>query len=648
VSGEEQKARFAIELDEEMSSPAIKAARGLKDLEKQIEGDTKALAAMQKAMRNLQGAQVVNIKQFRALQDQITNKKNAIAQAQGAIVMLGGSFTGTASKGQSLQDRLAALAKQGSMMGGPLAGMIAGFQKFAALVGGGFIAAGLVAIVAGLVLLVAATASATLALTKYGVAQADARRSELLRLEGLTKLRNWYGIAAGNAKEMQEGIDRVAASSALSREKIAGYNDQLYRMGLRGNNLAAALEGVAIKASVQGEAQANMFANWAAGANLTGQSVTKLADNVKARLGGIAQKQMESLTVQTQKQQESFAALFSELKIDQWLKARKSIVDLFSQSTASGRALKQLLTILIQPLVNSATAAAPLIKRFFQGMILGAQAIVIAVLQARAAFRRTFGSGDVTKGIDLTNAALTAGKVAVGLFAAGLTTAAIATVGLGVKMTSLLVPAMWKLVTATASLAFEGLVLAAPFLLAAAALWGLYQIGKLFYTVWKEIDWTDLGRTVWQGLVNGIKSGATWVVKEVKDLGGKAASAFKSALGISSPSKVFMRHGLAISHGVATGVDSGAPKARRSVDAMAKQDLAPGAPRLSQGLGREAATRSQGSAGARSVTINGGVHVHMEKGKDSPAEIVQSIRRELESMLEGVALEMGAPVTGGT
>src|SRR4051812_16637266 len=327
---------------------------------------------MQAAMKNLQGGTVVNIKQFKQLQEQILAKKSALAQAQSSFLALGGTFNKAGGSSSSFQARLAELAKQSAAMPGPLGGLVARFQSLAAVVGGGLIAAGIVAIVAGLALLVAGTIAAVNALARYGVAQADARRSELLRIEGLTKIRNWYGLAAGNAGQMQVGIDKGSASSALSRDKVAAYSEQLYRMGLRGDNLSAALEGVAIKSSVQGEAQASMFAQWAAGAALTGGSVRRLADDVKARLGGIAERQMLSLTVQAEKQQEAFAALFSGLNIEPFLKAKKAVSDMFSQSTASGRALKLLLTTLVQPLVNAATAAMPVIKRFFQGMILAA------------------------------------------------------------------------------------------------------------------------------------------------------------------------------------------------------------------------------------------------------------------------------------
>jgi hypothetical protein len=652
MGGQDQTAEYAIELEDKTAGAANSAAQGLKRLRDQIDGDTKALAAMQRAMKNLQGGTVVNIKQFKQLQEGILAKKSAIAQAQSSFLALGGSFAKTGDAGRGFEARLAALSKQTAGMPGPLNMLISKFQGFASLVGGGVIAAGLVAIVAGLALLTAATAAAVIGLTRYGVAQADARRSELLRIEGLTKVRNWYGLAAGNANEMQQAIDKVSASSALGRDKIAAYSDQLYRTGLRGENLSAALEGVAIKASVQGEAQASMFAGWAAGAARTGVSVRKLADDVKARLGGIAEKQMLSLTVQAQKQQEAFAALFSGLNIEPFLKAKKSINDLFTQSTASGRALKQMLTLLVQPLIDGATEAAPVIKRFFQGMILGAQVIVIGILEVRAAFRRTFGGGESKKAVDLTTAALAAGKVAVGLLAAGLAVAAIAAAGLAVKLIAFLIPAMWSLVTSAAALAVEGLVIAAPFLLAAAAIAAVINTGRLLYELWKEIDWVDLGNSIWKGIVSGVKAGAAWVVDAVKSLGTAASDAFKGALGIHSPSKAFAQFGKSIPMGISVGVEQGAPMARRAVRGIieaptgataATRDARGGAPRVESAGGERVTTINKGNTRTGTVTIK---ELHVHASSDKPRELALDLKRELESILEGVALQLGAPVGG--
>lgn len=624
----DQSADFRIGLTDDVSGPAATAAGALERLRSQLDADKRALTQMQAAMKNLKGGTVVYADQVRKLQEDIAGKKSAIAEAQSSFIALGGTFTKTGASGRSFEARLAALAKQSAVLPGPLNGLITRFHALSVAVGGGGIALGILAIVAALSALVIGTTAAIAALARYGVAQADARRTELLRIEGLTKVRNWYGLAAGNAVEMQQAIDKVSASSALGRDQIAQYSDQLYRMGLRGQNLSDALEGVAIKASTQGEAQANMFAQWAAGAALTGGSVRRLADDVKARLGGIAEKQMLSLTVQAEKLREANAALFSGLNIEPFLKARKAVNDLFSQSTAGGRALKQLLTLVIQPLVNAATDALPLIKHFFQGMILGGQRLVIAFLEVRNAFKRAFGGNDITKGIDLGIVALNAGKVA----AAALATALI--------------------VAGAAAVTF-----AAPFLLAVTALWSVINTGRLLYQLWKEIDWTDLGRSIWQGIVGGLKAGTQWVIDAITTIGQSASAAFKAALGIHSPSKLFANLGAAIPAGITVGVEQGTPAARRAVAGVvvppnvatahaAVRDPSAGAPRISEPAAPAARAPSDKAAKASAgttVTINE-LHVHAKS--DKPRDLALDVKRALEDVLEGALIQSGAPIAG--
>lgn len=634
----ENTASFAIELEDDTSGAAQAAAQSLGKLRTQIDGDTKALAAMQRAMKNLQGGTVVNIKQFKQLQEGIAAKKQAIAHAQSNFLSLGGTFTATAAKGGGLKGKLDELAeqvkangaavretaaagkkygesletlgKQASALPGPLGGLVSKLEAFRAAV---TVGGPVLALAVGFVALGAALGVATLALTKYAIAHADARRAELLHIEGLTTIRNRYGLAAGNAKEMQEAIDKVAASNALGRDKIAAYSDQLYKMGLRGNNLSAALEGVAIKATVQGEAQASMFAGWAAGLARTGGNVQKFADTVKARLGGTAARQMELLSVQAEKQKESFDALFEGINIAPYEKAHKKVSDLLSQNTNSGKALKQILTLVLQPFIDGATSAQPLIKRFFQGMILESQRLIIQFLQVRNWAKRTFLQNDVVKGIDKMNASLIVGKVVLYTIAAGLAFAA------------------------GSMIAF-----AAPVLLAGAAIYALINTAQLFYQLWKEIDWVDLGTSIWKGIVNGLKAGATWVIDAVKGLGEKASSAFKAALGIHSPSKAFTKYGLSIPAGVAVGVRQGSPDAQRAVE-----DITGGAPNIDNGKG----AASSGGGGATSNTNTRSVslvinELHVHASGDKPKDFALDVRRELENALEGVALELGAPIAG--
>lgn len=633
------QATFAINLEDGTSGAAASAANALAKLKGQIDGDTKALAQMQRAMKNLQQGSSVNIQQFKDLKAAIEAKKQSIAQAQSSYLSLGGTFNAGGRGAKGLAERFAELTKTSQMMPGPLGGLLTKLGGIKGVLGGGAIALGIVAIAAGLVLLTAASAAASVALFKYGIAQADARRSELLRIEGLTKMRNWMGLAAGNAQEMQTAIDQVSGSVAIGRDKVAEYSTQLYKAGLRGQNLTDALEGVAIKAAVQGEAAASAFAGWAAGAALAGGSVKKLTDDVKARLGGIAAKQMLSLDVQSKKLHESFSALFSGLKIEGFLKALNMVTSLFSQNTASGRALKIILETMFQPLANVAESLGPVIKRFFQGMVIGALYLAIAVLTVRNWFKKTFGSSDILSGFDAQTAALYAGIAAVGLLGA----AFVAMGGLIVGALAVATPFIWGAVTATAALAVQGLILAAPFLLGAVAIGALVAAGLALYDLWREIDWSSLGRAIIDGIVGGLESGAQWVIDAVTSLGESAFGAFKGTLGIASPSKEFAKLGVALPQGVEAGIDTGTPALKKSVETMVDVPQVPTT---------EAAKTPEGSAVPAAAQRGGPISISfgdivVNSKAETAKEMAADFKHELERVLETVVVQLGATLPGG-
>lgn len=599
------EATYQVNLEDGTSKTAESAANALKQLQKSIQADTSALRAMQAAMKNLQGGASVNIAQFQKLKQQIDAKKQSIAAAQSSYISLGGSLNGVKGKSQAAKDAFAELQKNAQALPGPVGNIASQFQALKGMLAGGAIALGVAAIALAVVALTAATVAAVAALFRYGLAQGNARRSELLRIEGLTKMRNWYGFAAGNAKEMQLSIDKVSASSALGRDKVAGYSDQLYKAGLRGENLAAALEAATIKASVQGDAAAGAFVGWAAGANLAGQSVKKLADDVKARLGGIAARQMLDLDVQSQKLHESFSALFNALDFEPVLVALKGVTALFSQSTYSGQALKTIVTVMFKPMIAAVEYLGPLVKRFFQGIIIGALLVTIAVLKVRNWFRKTFGDSEVLKGIDLTFAALKLGVLVV----AGIVAAF---AGLLVIVTAIL----------------------APFAAFAAGLYAVYFAGKQVFDAFAIIPWKQLGTALIDGIVNGVKNGASRVIAAVTKLGGDAWEAFRSKLGIASPSKAFAKLGLALPQGITAGVRAGTPAAQRAVANIVD------APRIPSGAAAPASAPMSASQ-QKTITITVG-DINITAGDGKPESIAADIKRELLRVLEGVAIEMGA------
>lgn len=569
---------YAIVLDDETSGPAKASTRALVALRAQIERDQQALRGMQSALARMRGTSLASSDAAKRLRDQIAAQRQRVGQAQAAYLSLGGTFGQTAGETGGLV----------SMLGG-LVGAAGGAASIAR------------ALIAAYAAMVTGVLAAAAALGTYALAQADARRSELLHLESLTTIRRYYGLAAGTGAELQGAIDRVADSSALGRGELARYTDQLYRMGLRGRALESALEGVSTVAATQGDAQAARYAGMYAGLVRTGGGVERLSERIRSRLGGLAARSALGLGRQLERLRESFGRIFGDVRIEGFLQALHAVVSLFSQSTETGRALHEIVTDLFSPIFDSVGGAIPLVRGFFQGMIIAGLQVAIVVLRVRNAILRTFG-GDTKSTVDSTTSAVNAGRLAL--------------VGLvGVLA-----------------------LLAIPLVAVGGALYVAYREFTNLVEVVKGagqtlLDWTTWGRTVGAslpaGIVAGLRSGIGLVRQEVAALGAVAEGTLRDTLGIHSPSRVFADLGIQIPRGFAEGVEAGTGAASDSVATMA--DASVGA----------ASSGSSRLGGATSITV-GDVHVHLASGSpDEARRAAEAVVDEIVRMLEGVGIELG-------
>jgi len=642
-----ETAVFSVELKDGASGPALQAAQALGTLKDKLQQDARELREMQTALSRLRQGTTVNAAAVKELTERISAKKTELASAQARFMELGGTFGEVAHGAGVASADMGRMLGIASGMGGPvgrLAGMVASL--------GGLLSAGLavgaIAAAAAVAALSVALVSGYVALAKYALGAAGARREELLHLEALTKIRSWYGLAAGKASDLQRAIDDVSGSSALGRGDVAKYAEELYRMGLRGKNLATALDATAIKASTQGERWASLFMQQAAGANMLGQSVDKLAARVKNQLGGIAKQQALAFDVQVRKLRENVARIFEGVKIGKFLEALNDVLKLFSQNEAIGRGLRTIVETMFLPLESFFSGNVALVaKRFFQGLVLGALMLTLTALDMRDALRATFGDSQLLAGLDVATIALYAGFTVAALFAAGLGLIALAAVSVAVSLLPLAV--------------LIGGIVAAGFALG-VALSNLADLWGRVRDSFSDVDWAQAAITAFlaattgiagglatlntnlsqfiadmgtiginaaealvAGLVRALRGGASLVKSTVVGLGDAVKGAFRSALGIASPSRVFMGYGRQIGAGVSIGIGS----SRHDVEA-ATAALAPAPPPG----GRGGAPRG----GDRRVEI-GELHIHT-KATDARG-IAASIRDALAAELEGVAVELG-------
>ncbi|MBN8609140.1 MAG: hypothetical protein J0L92_01045 [Deltaproteobacteria bacterium] len=560
-------------------------------------------------MSRLKAGGLTGSQAFKDLRDKADALKKSIGASQQEFLQLGGSLASLKpdKAAGGLEDLLGSLTKLPGPLGqgaSKLGALFSGSSM--AMLGLAGLAAGVVAVVAVLATLVSAVGQAALALAQYGLAAADARRNELLHLEGLVSIRSWYTRAAGSATELQQSIDAVSGSAAISRSRVAGYAEQLYRAGLRGQTLEDALRGVSTVAAVQGEGMADRFRAMAIGAARTGRSVRGLADDVEHRLGGTARRMGLSWDRQIERMHESWAGLFSGIELDGALGALDEVLRIFSQTTVTGRALRTMLSALFQPLLDGVSDVGSPIREFFEGVILQTQRIVIAILRARNAMVRTFGGS--ASGLSDFVSWTTLGQVAVGTLAISLL-GAVAVVGL-------LAAALGSIVLVVGAVGYA-------FVRFGMGVTQMYE--RLSGT-----DWRTLGRSLIDGLVGGLMGRASEAWKAVTTIGTGMTEALRTALDIRSPSRVFAELGRQIPRGLAVGVEAEASVSTSAIDGLAN---------VPQG-GAVGATSGRGGVGAVYVSIDG-INLTVSSADQLPTNIGERLREEIERVFIGVLAETG-------
>jgi hypothetical protein len=125
----------------------------------------------------------------------------------------------------------------------------------------------------------------------------------------------------------------------------------------------------------------------------------------------------------------------------------------------------------------------------------------------------------------------------------------------------------------------------------------------------------DLGRSIVEGIINGISNMIGGLVDKAKEMASKAWNAAKNAIGFGSPAKRFIPLGKSIGQAFVVGMDSTINAVRR---AMARLGAPPGA-------GAMATASTAAGGGGAGTTIN----VYGSAGQ-SVTEIVAAVQRELD------------------
>ncbi len=622
---------YQLKLIDGMSGPANNANKALASLQKQIKAEEQELAKLNKAQRNLNKGDVVDIQTSKALKQQISQKGNALAGLQQQMVQLGQAGTkdiGAATESvEGLGSELGLLADPAAAAA---AAVLALGAAFAALVYKG---------------------------ASIAIQAAEAKQDTLDLLDAMLGSQE-------AADDMYDKINDITRDVAISQERATALAKELSAAGITSSGaLTDAITSIGQVESVLGKeaggkiqtilekaAQSGKFTLNPKQLVGTGVQVQKLyeqiakdthkgvkqveaelkAGKIDAAVGvaaltkvldtkfaGPAAGQVRDLGNQLQRFKDNIGKLFEDVDTSGFLDALHEVLDLFDQDSESGKALKEVLTSAFNGVFSVAQAVLPYIKTGLRGLVIIGLQVAIALKPLVKTIRDAFG-GESTSGVDTFAKALSV----VGEYVAKF---------VGYLVVVAQFKPLWYAIAAAVAIALT------PFALFLAIMIAINT--AIAFVISKIVDlitWfaslgpaaAKTGSAIVDGLIDGFVNMGPNLLKAVSWLADKAIGAFKKTFGIASPSKVMMGMGKNLMQGLDMGIDMGAPAAN---DTLAHSvDPAP--------------TIGKAAASASVSHTTGDITIHIEiNGIGSVAELKEAMPGIMADALEQAGLMTGTP-----
>lgn len=429
------------------------------------------------------------------------------------------------------------------------------------------------------------------------ISQLDALRAEtgLTRAQLAPMAQTLVGLGF-SGQALTDQLKAMAAADAM----VAGGSDKLLTImksvsqhlpvqAKSFKDLADMGITVADMAKAMGMSQAKLTAELKKGTINAQQFNAALATLATQKGAAALEAQSLSLTNQWARLQELITQLFEDVDTSGFMKGLKSVIDLFDQSTASGKALKAGITAAFNAIFKVASMVWPWIKKAIELVIIAALKIYIAFKPVIKTFQDLFKAG---------------GPNVDWLFFFKLALGGIVDIATGVANGIMMV------------------VHAVQWIIAA------FKSGE------------EAAKNLVQGLVNGITNGTGMVVDAIKHLGSSAMSALKGLLGISSPSKEFAKLGQHVGAGFALGLDGSHVAV---ANASQRMGTAAAAPAVQAAKPLKGSNDNAKGAGGKS----GGVTVNFQPGsvvvQGASAQSAQELSEHTLSLaFERVKLVLGA------
>lgn len=400
-----------------------------------------------------------------------------------------------------------------------------------------------------------------------------------------------------------------AAAFQKLQEKIllAAQAGQQLKIPLKGlGSLAEAgltVDDVAKKMGVSAKTLGDQLKSGAVDAKKFGDALT---DAVIEKGAGPLKFLATTVDAIKKKFEQDFGDLFEDIDVKPFMAEVKDLFGIFGQAQPSGQALKAGIGGFFKEVFAIATKVVPLVKHFLLDLVIYGLKAYIALKPIAKAIKEWAESAEGSETIT------TVLKTMVDIF----------------KVLAVVVGFVVAVV-----IVFAATLIGIQVAIVAVGLAILNFVGQagVALTQWVAGAATAAYDFV-AGLVNGIANGGAMVSKAVSDLAGKASGAFKSALGINSPSTVMMGMGVNMGEGVVGGVESTEGDVAASTSALAGAAVkgAASAPAPSGG-----AAKSGG--GGAAITFEAGSIVIDGAGK-SALEITEEM---IALVMQRVALGMG-------
>lgn len=647
MAASQKSAKFSVDV-EVTRNPGGDAADSLEALRQKVIGSQTSIKDLSATLRNLRGSSDEVKAAKEALKGKIAALKDSVSSASLAINKQGTSL-------DALNRRHADLGKQAAMAAkaeeekkkamGESKDLLETLREKYTAAGGaaGLFAAGSVAVVAAIVAVGAAVGAGVIAFGKWVVASANAARSmSLVRESSL-------GTKA-DADALASQMEALAGKVPLARDKLQELGLSIHRAGIGGQTLVDTLAAVALAAAGMDDAAGNQLKALVERGKLTqrfqinplelqgsglklddvakqlssslgvgiadarkalvegrvklGDGAAALRKAVEERFGSTNAKKVLDLDFQMSRFIENVGKLTENVNLEPLLNGFKKIVDLFGEGTVTGNALKTVITLAGNAIGSTFEKAVPLAIQLFKRLVIAGLDVTIMTLKAKRSFEEWFSKSNLAK-VDWLAVGLSTAKIMAQQFlitAGAIATVMAASVASAMAQLDLLVGAFKKLSEVSK---------------------GLFNFGKGF-------DAAGMAGTLIDGLVQGLKSGLGKVKSAVTELATGAKQAFKDALGIRSPSKVFSGFGMDISQGVEQGVDKGAPKVNASVERMVEvPELRP--------VGRA-------PGGGSPITVNVEINVSGTNGDEVATKIASpDVLGQMTAALERALATAGVP-----